>query len=566
LPNPENLGGGAPDADITDPGSQSKPLQRPERRFTILLLATAITFGLAESVVGSLFLAHLAGVPTDLGLVLFPSHPYVQIFGFVAEFVTGVAYSLLPRFKAGPMPRMSLAYMVYASMTGANVIFALIPFLESGSPLLPVASLLMLVAALLFAYQVTIIASRPTGGFPEANPLIILSSVSLVLMSVLLFFVLEGVAGVGGDVFSPQMVLLALLGFAGSEIYAVQVRSVSFRQCDYRGVMVRLATILQGTAIAAVFVDALAPSQVLSVTASSLFLAAAVSVLLSTKVLELAHPLMLRPAMTKMHYTIMRYNEVCILSAAVWLLIGCGLAVLWSGFGVESFFVRDSAIHSIAIGFVGSDITCFAPMLLPGLLGRKGPVTGLSFGPIAVLDLGLFVRIAGNFQSVGSVGLPSWESLSGPLVIVAMVWFLIMLKRVGVRRPIAAPQPKTWASEEFPVGRMDELIDVQLSVAGSTVTKPSPVWFVEKRGALYALPSKGEDTPWYREIQKQQEVSISFKGMTLKGKATPMTEAGEVKKIGKMFKDKYGQRNFENYVGRGANVGVKIVLQDPKTG
>lgn len=566
MPDPENLSGGASDTDITNPGSQSKPLLRPERRFTVLLLATAITFGLAETVVGSLFLAHLAGVPTDLGLVLFPSHPYVQIFGFVAEFVTGVAYSLLPRFKAGPMPRMSLAYLVYASMTGANVIFALTPFLESGSPLLPLASTLMLVAALLFAYQVAMIASRPTGGFPEANPLIILSSVSLVLMSVLLFFVLEGVAGVGKEVFSPQMVLLALLGFAGSEIYAVQVRSVSFRQCDYRGGLVRLAAVLQGAAIAAVFVDALAPSQVLSVTAASLFLAVAVSVLLSTKVLGLAHPLMLRPAMTKMHYTIMRYNEACILSAAVWLLIGSGLAVLWLGFGVESFFVRDSAIHSIAIGFVGSDITCFAPMLLPGLLGRKGPVTGLSFGPIAVLDLGLFVRIAGNLQSVGSVGLPSWEALSGPLVIVAMVWFLIMLKGVGVRHPVAAPQQKTWATEEFSVGRMDELIDVQLSIAGSTMTRPSPVWFVEKRGILHALPSKGADTPWYREIQKQQEVSISFKGMTLKGKATPMTETGEVKKIGKMFKDKYGQRNFENYVGRGANVGVKIVLQDPKTG
>jgi hypothetical protein len=558
------LGGGASDADIANPGSQSKPLQRPERRFTILLLTTAITFGFVETVVGSLVLAHLAGVQTDLGLALFPGHPYVQIFGFVAEFVTGVAYSLLPRFKAGSMPHISLAYLVYASMTGANVIFALAPLLESGPSLLPLASILMLIAALLFAYQVSLIASRPTGGFPEANPLIFLSSVSLVLMSVLLLLVLEGVAVVGEEVFSPQMVLLALLGFAGSEIYAVQVRSVSFRQCDYRGGLVRLAAVLQGAAITAVFVDALVPFQVLAVAAGSLFLAAAVSVLLSTKILELAHPLMLRPAMTKMHYTIMRYNEACILSAAVWLLVGCGLAVLWLGFGVDSFFVRDSAIHSIAIGFVGSDITCFAPMLLPGLLGRKGPVTGLSFGPITFLDLGLFVRIAGNLQSVGSVGLPSWEALSGPLVIVAMVWFLIMLRGIGVRRPVAAPQPKTLAAKEFSLGRMDELIDVQLSVAGSAMRDSSPVWFVEKRGILFILPSKGADTPWYREILEQKEVSISFKGVTLKGKATPITKADEVKKIRKMLRDKYGQRNFESYVGRGSNVGVKIVLQDPE--
>jgi hypothetical protein len=55
-----------------------------------------------------------------------------------------------------------------------------------------------------------------------------------------------------------------------------------------------------------------------------------------------------------------------------------------------------------------------------------------------------------------------------------------------------------------------------------------------------------------------------FVRVTLKGKATPITKADEVKKIGKMLRDKYGQRNFESYVGRGANVGVKIVLQDPE--
>ena len=540
--------------------SQVQPLQRPERRLTILFLATAVTLGFVGTSLGALMLAYLSGVPSSTGLSLFPSHPFIQIFGFVSEFVVGVGYSLLPRFKVAHIPNILLAYAVYGAMTSANVAF-IASQLTGRPPVLPLAALLMIGGSLIFTYHVVSIVRRPAGGFPEVTPLLVLSPVSLVLATVLLFLELEGAISVGG-VFSPQLIFLALVGFAGSEIYAVQIRSVSLRQCDYRKRAATSASILQGAAVATTFVDSLVPALVLSVLSGVLFMAAASSVLVSIKVLELAHPLMLRPAMTKMHYTIMRYNEACILSAAVWLLVGCAFGIAWFGLGVGTFLVRDSFIHSVAIGFIGADITCFAPMLLPGLLGRKGPVTGLSYWPIALLDLGVAMRIAGNLQTLAGSGLPIWEAASGPVILAAMVWFLLMLKNVGVRRPDAPKQPGIGTTRRSLGRDLENLIDVGLSVGGPPSTqKPVPVWFVERNGALYALPLQGTKTQWYMDAVRNPKVNITIRNQTFSGTALPVTDAKEVRRIIRWFKDRYGLRNYENYIGARADVGVKIEIE-----
>jgi hypothetical protein len=544
--------------------AQVQPLQRPERRVTILLLATAVTLGFVGTTLGALMLAFLSGVPSDVGLYLFSAHPFLQVFGFVSEFVMGVGYSLLPRFKVGHFPRIAFAYAVYGMMTTANICFLLSQFAGGGIPFTPAGSLLMVASSMVFAVQVASVVLRRMGGFPEVDPLLILSPLSLVLTSVLLFLEIEGVVTLEGGYFSPQLLFLALVGFAGSEIYAVQIRSVSFRQCDYRRKFALSASVLQAAAVATTFADALIPDAGLQAVSGLLFLSAAVSVLLSIKVLELAHPLMLRPAMTKMHYTILRYNEACIVSAAVWLLIGCFLGLTWLGFGVGTFFVRDTFIHSVAIGFIGADITCFAPMLLPGLLGRKGPVTGLSYWPIALLDLGVVIRVAGNLETLLGASLPVWEASSGPVIIVAMVWFLFMLKNVGVKRQEAPARPAERGAEEFSLKSMENLIDVNLAIENApSARNPVPIWFILKDGFLYALPSQGTETPWYREVMSSPKVSVSFRGRKLSGTALPVIDDKQVKRIIRKFKDKYGQRNYENYVGERANVGVKIEIEHP---
>jgi len=538
----------------------AKPTQRPERTLTLLLVSTGITLAFIGSTVGALMLGELSGLPVEAGLSLFPSHPYLQIYGFIAQFVIGVDYSLLPRFKVGRLPAVFFGYAVYALTTAANVLFLLNSvFIQAAFPYDELGAILMLAGSLVFLSQVVALVVRPTGGFPEANPLIILSSVSLVLISFLLLFEGTGYSN-DGDVFSPQLVYLALVGFAGSMIYAVEIRSVSFRQCDYRKRTVRLCSILQGLGIAGIFIGVVAGSMPASLLGAVLLLGAAVSQLVAIKALELAHPLMYRPAMTKMHFRIMRYNEVCILLAAAWLLFGSTLGIAWLGLGIGTFFVKDSFIHAIAIGFVGSTITCFAPMLLPGLLGHKGPATGLSFGPIAVLNVGVLVRILGNFQTLALQSPPAWESLSGALIIAAMVWFLVMLRGIG--RPTRTALKKA-ATETFSLEQSKRIAEGRLTVTTRKTARDVtfPVWFVAREGSIYLLPVRGSSTNWFKYIVRNGRTKIDIGGQIFTGASSPIREGDKVKQIWDLFRDKYGDRNCKNFFDDRVDAAVRMSLE-----
>ena len=530
-------------------------LEKPERRLTLLLIFTAIIFAFLGSTLGSLTLAHISGLPTSLGLGLFPAHPYIQIYGFVAEFVLGVAYSLVPRFKGASLPKFRLGYLTYILLTIANLLFLSAPILVSSDRIiLALAPTLIFVASVIFGYQVSSLAFRPVGGFPETNLLVILSPASLALISVLLALILSG--ALDQDAFSSGMIFLSLAGFAGSMIYTVEIRSVSFRQCNYRKNFARLSGYLQASAVGTSFLAILLSAQALALAGALLYLASALSVILSIRILEFAHPLMYRPAMTKSHFMIVRYNEVCILSGSIWLLFGSALGVLTSITG--AFFIRDSFIHSIAIGFIGSIITCFAPILLPGLLGRKAPITGLSFWPIALLNAGILLRVSGNFDSLIITKLPIWESASGPLVIAAMIAVLVMLPRIGKAQASLHEKRQHPASAAESIGNER---DATLTVLGRKSNREIdvPLWFAEKQGTLYFLPRHGKSTEWYRNVQVNATIRVKIKDRTFTGKANLIVERDHVRNAIKLFKDKYGDRVYRNTYGDEVDCAVGLL-------
>ena len=545
------------------PSVQPKVAQRPERALTLLSVSTGVLFAFIGSAVGALFLTQLSGLPIDAGASLFPSHPFLQIYGFIALFVMGVDYSLLPRFKVGRLPSVLLGYTAYALVTAANAFFLLYSLLSPGSfRYVTAGALLMLVGSVVFLSQVVILVTRPSGGFPEANPLIMLSSISLVMISLLLVIESAGYQLPGGA-FSPQMIYLALIGFAGSMICAVEIRSVSFRQCNYRKRVAKLCGALQGLGIGAVFTGVVTRSGPLSLIGAVLLLGAALSELVSVKILELSHPLMYRPAMTKMHFRIMRYNEVCMLLASGWLVFGSLMGVVWLATGTGTFFIRDSFIHAIAIGFVGSTITCFAPMLLPGLLGHKGPVTGLSFGPIAVLNAGILVRVVGDFQTLAAQAPPLWEAASGPLILLTMGWFLIMMRGIGKPQQVAALSS---ASKKFSLEESRGIAEGKLTVSTRRTKREVtfPVWFVVEDGSIHLLPVNGSSTSWYRNVSENPGVKVVIAWRVYVGTAQSTREKEKVKRVMGMFRDKYGDRNCNNFFGDRADVVVSVYIPSPQ--
>ena len=129
---------------------------RNERRITLLFIAAGSIFAFIGTVLGALMLARMSGVSIPFKLALFQDHPYLQIFGFLSEFVLGVGYSILPLFKSTKLTNPRAAYLAFSLITAANIIsiFAVLGSVRYYVSLFHVLSFLIFLSSVMFCYQI----------------------------------------------------------------------------------------------------------------------------------------------------------------------------------------------------------------------------------------------------------------------------------------------------------------------------------------------------------------------------------------------------------------------------
>jgi hypothetical protein len=415
----------------------AKDSERPEKRLTLLFIAAGGIFVLIGTVLGAFMLASLSGVVPMPSLLLFSDHPYLQIFGFLSEFVCGISYSIIPLFKSKKLANPKVAYAPFSLITAANIL-SLIAVLIAEShyvQLSEVVSSLILVSSIIFCFQILGVVGRsPSKLLKEAEPFLSIAPVSFVLVSAVFFLstTYPSLLETGGDLFSAGFIYLSLAGFVGSMIFGVELKTVAFRMTNYRKKLANATFILQVASVGLSFLSVFRGLGYLCSVASVSFLFSAVCFALSIRIFEGKTKARILLPMTEgrphvaSHNSISDYSDVCIFSSTIWLLFSFALGVAWQFLGIGDFAVRDSFIHSLAIGFIGSAIITYAVVLLPGVISQRAPKQHLSLLPLLFLNAGLIIRVAGNFYSTRTVGsLPFWESSSGAFIIVAMVILLI---------------------------------------------------------------------------------------------------------------------------------------------
>lgn len=401
----------------------SKEVSRPERRLTLLFIATGGTFTTYATILGALELFDLSGIPVKIGTA-FEAHPYLQIFGFLAEFVVGVGYSLLPLFKSKRMQSMWPGFLTYSFLTIGNILLLASSFVSSGAIIQETASVLIFLSSVLFAIVALSLLSTPSKLLSEAEPFMILAVISFVLLSTV--FALEQFEVITEDTFSIYFLYLSLLGFVGSMIFGVMLRTIAFRLTTYRKRLSRATFILQASGITLVFVSIFLKINTLTEIACTLFLASTVSMIFTARIFEKSKKLLPLGAKPAVPNRIQSYSDACEISAVSWLVLGCLLGIAFVA--SRNLLTRDLFIHVLAIGFIGSTIIGYSPVLLPGILTSKGPSEKLTLWPLVLLDIGLAFRVAGDtYASVNQSGLPVWESLSGVLIVAALIVFAYSL-------------------------------------------------------------------------------------------------------------------------------------------
>ena len=124
-----------------------------------------------------------------------------------------------------------------------------------------------------------------------------------------------------------------------------------------------------------------------------------------------------------------RFVAVCLLSGYLWLILG---GILMTAYGlVPAGPIYDALLHSIFVGFVFAMIFGHAPIIFPAVLGLPVHYNPLSYGPLALLNLSLVLRLAGDLAA-----LPGLRRWGGLLNATAIVIFLGLTAATVIRGKI----------------------------------------------------------------------------------------------------------------------------------
>lgn len=86
-----------------------------------------------------------------------------------------------------------------------------------------------------------------------------------------------------------------------------------------------------------------------------------------------------------------RFSAAALLSGYFWLIVA---SIIWLTSGLpQEGYIYDAAVHAVMLGFAMSMIMAHAPIILPAVLRRPLPYRGIMWIPLALLHLGLVVRV-----------------------------------------------------------------------------------------------------------------------------------------------------------------------------
>ena len=397
--------------------------------FFIASLLLTLTWG------ATLGMVNLARLTTNWGLGTLPrssvyAHAYVQVFGFMALFVMGVAYHVLPRFVSGTLQRARLVPWSFWLQLGGVVAIAC-GFFHGGSlnrPLWIAGSAALLVASSSFTF---VIVSTLASGIPGREPFrrwVVAGSGWLVLSSALAL-----TAALTDNVaWHRPLWSAALSGFASSWIFGVGRRILPiFLGCEPRWLSAELWIFGAYQAGTVLWVSGIAPG------VGGAFMIG--SVIAYTAGLGLFGRI--GPAMGCALRSPQQGWEKYVFGAWFWLFVSLALGPGVTLMGVvvgrfESLLLLDVARHALALGFATQMVLGVASRVVPNFTGK--PLWSPQARDIAFYLLNGSMAIRALEVPIGMgfwVGMWPHLAWAGPLGVLAMVLFAANIIMTVRQRP-----------------------------------------------------------------------------------------------------------------------------------
>ena len=401
--------------------------------FVLTALAIALTAGFGLGL--WLLLSRTEGLTTFgvVWLALVQVHGTIQLFGFAALFLMGVALHVLPRFRGAPSPPRPLVVVAYGATVLAIVLRTVaqpVPELPGRDTLLVLSSVLLLLGAMAFA-SAAIGALRGGSNPHRPDELVIgagLVGAPVAALLVGLAVPLHGAALLVDQAADDRAIWAMLLGCLATSIFGVWARLapgfVATPPARPRRLLGSAAVWLTGVA-----------GTILAVPFSSLLLlAGAVGV---TWAVGIFGPSIARQPLPE-HA---RATRLALRSAFAWAITGAALLVWYDVRGVAggatvTYLELSAARHAFALGLVALAIYGVAARAVPSFVDRRLWSQRLAWAIVGLADLGVALRVVPQALGVEGPAVNAVVALSGIAAYGALLCFAVNIVQTMRSAPL----------------------------------------------------------------------------------------------------------------------------------
>lgn len=411
-------------------------------------IITAVVLAFIGSSIGSLWMMSFFGISLPQFFHnSFQLHKTLQIDGFLILLIMGIGYMIIPRFRNIPLASTNLAYLSFVLVLCSITIYAvyqILPITENNNNLLKWSNLLRLTGIIIFAI-IVFLALR-------VRPKLLRLSDYFIALSIITLIIINIVQSIGYEYNTNSLTHIQLwLLFPILMIYGIEYKTLpSFlgfirprRILGFASFGLVLVSIILGLISIILYEE----NNLFPIIFNIVFLSSALTfggaVYITGGFDNSGEIRRLIQGEKKARYN---FTTIHIKLSFLFLYIGITMALLFNLFH-ETFAFYDLAIHIIAVGFIGTTITLYLPLMLPPVIGRTIDFTNFNKIPLILIILSLSIRAIGEFAFTQSsspylavisshlyqpiiiilqqyfFGLSSW------FIVVAMFIFVIMIHR-----------------------------------------------------------------------------------------------------------------------------------------
>ena len=408
----------------------SDTLFASRRNVLLFYVASATVLGAIGSILGLIKVLSISKIMPSFQFGFF-QHPYLQVFGFLVIFISGVEVVLAPNFRGiaavnGKIDYIFLGIMIafQISVFAGNVDSSLFRYTIAAS------FVFLFLYSLRYNYLDWLGLFRRSRKHDAGDFFLAFSAFSLLLTSILLY--INGIRD--GKVFNTALLYEVLLGFSGFVVFGVSIKTSPSINSRIRSTLLYSSLALGGASIVFSFIeDVMVPGRFLYVIAV-LFLLTILSFVVAQSMLVIKSRKRSKSDATPKTkaISIVSYARLCIVLSLAWLIIGSVIGLFYSL--NHSFHLEKIAmIHSIGLGFLGTSIMGYAPLLLPGILSLERHRTDISIWSLLIFTIGIFFMITGFSLLPPTSAFPYFLTAGGFLIVAGMLWYVVDIHRFIVK-------------------------------------------------------------------------------------------------------------------------------------